>query len=410
MEEITQKQNEISIMEIFRLLLSKLKYIVLVVILGAALGAGIGFLRTHNVEYYGTEIKFYINPSKDKGASVDSESQYGVYGAYGKNVLNNMVELLESEAFAEKLLLNDSGLPTDEALLRINNENLNTLVATATVAVESYQEKYQKMEDALTALTLANENKSAKETELNRLWEAEKLKNPTLPLTPQQGVSDEIDNAMAASSQATVNQIAAQQLYDSLYKETIVLSKNADEAKEPALALWRELDTTYRTKLNRIAGATRFSYYDEAADVEADDLARSFIYVNISVLNDKEYAEELRLLMIDSVKDYVIEKMPIPSGYNDTNCIRISRTDEVHRTNEGIVSKTATKYGLILGAASLIIACIVFIIIDRSDKRLRSIEQVTDVFGVPVLGVIPSFKETDKLDESKEEQTKEDVE
>ena len=412
MEEITQKQNEISIMEIFRLLLSKLKYIILVVILGAALGAGFGFLRTHNVEYYGTEIKFYINPQKDKDTSVNSESQYGVYGAYGKNVLNNMVELLESQSFAELLLLNEKGLPTQERLDLLANNDLNALVQTATAAVDAYNAKYASMEAALATLNLANELVSTKTTELDKLWTAARLENPALPSTPTadaDGVSTEIKNAIAALSQATVAQVQAQQTYANFYKEVASLATQADKAKKPALDLWRELDKNYyTTNLNKISSASTFSYYDAKTDASSDDLARSFIYVKISVLNDEEYAKELRELLIKAVPEYIIEKMPVPSGYISTNCIRITRTDDVHRTNEGIVAKTATKYGLILGAAALIISSIVFIIVDRSDKRLRSIEQITDIFGVPVLGVIPSFKESDKV--SEEEQTKEDVE
>lgn len=398
MEEITQKQNEISIMEIFRLLLSKLKYIILIVILGAGLGAGFGFLRTHNVEYYGTDIKFYINPSKDKGSSVNSDSQYGVYGAYGKNVLNNMVELLESEAFAEKLLLGEDGLPTEKTLASINNEKLYEKVAIAKIAVQKYNTQYENMENALSELNLANELVTKKSTELDKLLSVEGTEQA------------QIDNAKFELGQATLAQVEAQQKYDNFYKEVSGLSKKADEAKKPALELWRELDPTYRTNLNRITSSSKFSYYDETSKAQADDLARSFIYVNISVLNDKKYAEELRIKLMDAVEDYIIEKMPVPSGYAETNCIRISRTDEVVRTNGGVVKSTAIKYGLILGAASLIIACVVFIIVDRSDKRLRSVEQITDIFGVPVLGVIPTFKDTEKVeDDTQEEQTKEEA-
>ncbi|MBQ7923870.1 MAG: hypothetical protein IJ329_01035 [Clostridia bacterium] len=399
MEETTQKQNEISIMDIIRLLLSKIKWLILVLVIGAGLGAGFGVIRTHNVEYYGTELKFYINPSKNEGSSVNSDSQYGVYGAYGKNVLNNMVELLESEAFAERLLLDENGLPTEERLTAIDNEELNQLVATANVAVGEYNAKYTTMEESLTSLNLANELVDTKTTQLDKLWSAARLENSSLPVTPETGVSVEIDNAISALNEATVNQIHAQQVYDNLYKEVKTLSKKADQAKEPALAKWRALDSTYTTELTRIVSAVSYSYYDETMDVDADDLARSFIYVNISVLNDLEYAQALRLLLIEAVPEYIVEKMPIPSGYDGTNCIRISRTDEVHRTNSGVVTKTAVKYGLILGAAALVVACIIIIVIDRSDKRLRSIEQITDVFNVPVLGVIPTFKNSQKAED-----------
>lgn len=409
MEEITQKQNEISIMEIFRLLLSKLKLLILILVLGASIGAGFGFLRTHNVEYYGTELKFYINPSKDVGTSVNSDSQYGVYGAYGKNVMNNMVELLESEAFAEKLLLNENGLPTKERLDAIKNDELNELVATATAAVAAYNEKYVGLESALTNLNLANELVDKKTAELNKLWNAARLEDSTLPVTPKTGVSTEIDNAISSLNSATVTQLNAQHTYDDLYKEVKTLLDKADKAKEPALTKWRELDGTYKSKISRICSSSSFSYYDESADVEAEDLARSFIYVNISVLNDSKYAEDLRLLLMKAVPEYIVEKMPIPSGYDGTNCFRISRTDEVHLTNSGVVRTTAIKYGLLLAAASFVVACIVIIIVDRSDKRLRSIEQITDLFNVPVLGVIPTFKDTERVQKNDEQNDKTEV-
>ena len=424
MEENIQKQNEISIMEIFRLLLSKIKWIILVVLVGAALGAGFGFLRTHDVKYYGTELKFYINPSKDSGSSVVSDSQYGVYGAYGKNVLNNMVELLESEAFAEKLLLDENGLPTEKRLEALHSmyekddeklagvNKLTALVATANLEVDKYNKKYAEMQKALSDVNSANEILSEYTSTLDMHWAEAVAKYPSLPSKPVENnalITDEelatkINEAIKNVNTANANVLKAQKVYDNLYKEVKILTKNADEAKQPALTLWRDLDKTYYTsELNKIVSSARFSYYDEASDVDADDLARSFIYVNISVLNNETYAKKLRESLIDAVPEYIIEKMPVPSGYDGTNCIRISRTDEVHLTNSGVVSKTAAKYGLILAAASLVIVCIVIIIIDRSDKRLRSIEQITDVFNVPVLGVIPSFKDSEKLEEEDKE-------
>ena len=90
--------------------------------------------------------------------------------------------------------------------------------------------------------------------------------------------------------------------------------------------------------------------------------------------------------------------MPVPSGYKGTNCIRISRTDGVYRTNSDVAKPTAIKKGLLFGAAFFVVACVIVIFVDRSDKRLRSIEQITDIFNVPVLGVIPTFKDSERAD------------
>ena len=372
------------------------------------------------------------------GSSVNSDSQYGVYGAYGKNVLNNMVELLESEAFAEKLLLDENGLPAAERMEKLTPhytnkyandaeklekalkdiDTLTTLVATAKVEVDKYNAKYAEMNTALTELNVANEVLAEHTATLNVLWAEALSKYPALPSKPEENNSlitdtelqTKINVAIKAVHDANATALKLQQKHDSLYKEVKVLATSADKAKEPALELWRVLDPTYTTDLNNIVYSSSFSYYDETADVEADDLARSFIYVNISVLNNQKYAEDLRLLLIEAVPEYIVDKMPIPSGYDGTNCIRISRTDEVHLTNSGVVTKTAAKYGLLLALASFVVVCVIIIIVDRSDKRLRSLEQITDVFNVPVLGVIPTFKNSEHAEaEEKKAKTSTEV-
>ena len=64
MEENKQKQNEVSILEIIRLLFRKIKWLILAVILGVALGGAWGYFRTTDVKVYGTEMQFYIKSYK----------------------------------------------------------------------------------------------------------------------------------------------------------------------------------------------------------------------------------------------------------------------------------------------------------------------------------------------------------
>ena len=58
------------------------------------------------------------------------------------------------------------------------------------------------------------------------------------------------------------------------------------------------------------------------------------------------------------------------------------------------------------GAAALIVACVVVIVVDRSNKKLRDYEMTMEKFKVPVLGIIPSIEEMNQAAEAKKQQNK----
>ena len=51
-------------------------------------------------------------------------------------------------------------------------------------------------------------------------------------------------------------------------------------------------------------------------------------------------------------------------------------------------------FAALFGLGALIVACVIAVIADNSDERLRDYESFSKSLGVPVLGVIPSI---DKL-------------
>ena len=65
--------------------------------------------------FYEVSINFYVNPQK--GESAGGESEYGLY-SYKENVMDSMVKLLSSEAFAEQLILDGEGLSPDTTKLK----------------------------------------------------------------------------------------------------------------------------------------------------------------------------------------------------------------------------------------------------------------------------------------------------
>jgi hypothetical protein len=58
------------------------------------------------------QLSYYVHPEKMEVGTDEAFNQYGVYGAYGRHVMDNMVKLLSSDFFTEKLLLNDEDLPS----------------------------------------------------------------------------------------------------------------------------------------------------------------------------------------------------------------------------------------------------------------------------------------------------------
>lgn len=281
MEEQTKEfhaDEEFGLKDIFRALWSKILILLLVLVLGATAGGLYGYLDTKDVYVYGANPEFYINPDKypKEDETSDKESQYGVYGAYGQHVMENMVKLLSSESFSKQLM---------EAM--------------------------------------------------------------------PEGIKPNVSKT------------------------------NADGS----------INKTYASFLRKINSSVRFSYTGAQA-IEDSDLSKSFIYVSISVYGkeNKAFAEALLTAVEAEVPAYIEKYMVVPSGYDFTNCVKTSELDEIHQTNVGQTKDATTKYAILLGVAALLVACVVVVLVSRTDNRFRNYESVAQRFGVPVLGVLPSIE------------------
>ena len=389
MEENIRTQEEISLAEIFKILWRKVKVLIFALVIGAIFGGSLGVLTTFNEKYYGTTVEFYVNPKKDEN-QINNESQYGVYGAYGRHVMDNMTKLLGSESFAEQLLLDDDGLPT-KFLSDENRAEIDAKIAEAGTPLAIKKSAVKTADDARTAMAEAQVvyNQKAKE------WETE------LQILVAGGATVvEIETAreqcLGEAKRALETAQDAKELAELAETKAI---EDANTAVEAVRALWRETEL-YEELIVTVTESINYRYYDEE-ETDVDDLARSFIYVNVSVLNDEELANDLFDQLLVMLPRYVEKNMASPSGYIGTNCQRITRLNEVEQTNSGYMLKTAIKYALLFGAVSLVIASVVVIVIDRSNTRLRNYEATMEKFNVPVLGVIPTITEGENSEESK---------
>lgn len=378
MEENIRTQEEISLGDIFRILLRKIKVLVLALVIGAVVGAGFGVVRTYNVKYYGTTMQFYVNPKKDS-ASVTSDSQYGVYGAYSSLVMDAITKLLGSESFAEELMLDEDGIPLASVLpTGENREVIDEAIAEAQAPIAKAKEATEAADAARLATAEAQVAYNSAKSDYDKLIGS--------------NMTTEIELAGAALTAATTALENAEDVQAAAELKEEDAWEDANEKLETVWTEWRK-STVYRNYVQTIVSSVSYSYYDESEADNTTNLAKSFIYVSIDVLNNEGFANFLFERINVVLPEYVEAKMTVPSGYVGTNCQRITRLDEVARTNEGNMASTALKYGLILGAAALIVACVVVIVVDRSNKKLRDYEMTMEKFKVPVLGVIPTIEE-----------------
>ena len=169
---------------------------------------------------------------------------------------------------------------------------------------------------------------------------------------------------------------------------------------------WRQSEK-YITTSKKIKSALSYAYLSETDDIEdASKLTRSFIYVEINVLNDEEFAKDLLERVKVIIPAYVEDKMLLPDGYDETDCWRTTTRNEIQWLNPNLARNQAIKYAFLLAAAAGVIAALIVIIIDVQDKRLRDHEVITKKFKVPVLGIVPTIEEMNQAVELKKQELK----
>lgn len=410
----TEQQEGISIADVFKALLGKIKLLIILTLVGAIGGCALGIFNTYNVHYYGTQLEYYVNPKRSASAT-DTQSQFGVYGAYGKNVMDNMTKLLSSDSFAELLLLDESGLP-EKMLSEEKLNDVQTKINVANDAVQEVTDLKEELDDLRDSIIpkiqleydFANEKYADAQAEYER--ESVKL-NSALASNVSGDVIKRYENDVAKAKEVrdaekTVRDEIAQKLqqnkalrleledqYKTKNEEALKLLDEANQTKEKILESWRKTPE-YSAKLKMVKRCISFAYLtdEEKNSTNQNEFARSFFKVSIRVLNDDEFAKSLLESAKVKVPAYIKDNMAVPSGYVETSCTLTSRGDKITLLNPTYMKDQATKYAFLLAFATLAVACIIILVLENTNKRLRDCDAIPQTFGVPVLGIVPSIE------------------
>lgn len=350
-----QPEKEITLIDLFRLFVSKWKILVIVALLAAIVGGAIGGLLLRGNAVYKSTISFNLSPSD----STDS-------------LLYN----LQSESFAEKLLLEENGLPPKEtcnaedyaaavealaAFDAVRKEKAELRLALDCIQMSAIQNEYDKLESAyVAAYDIWSTYMSVQDADLKdddkialyytQMKEAETAWNQYKTETYYPATEQKID---------------LQQKYNLANIGVRELRIEAEKAVEKVVAPWRE-NKEVKNQIASIMNSATYQYESLNIPVETGKNAentknKGYVKISIAVENDAEFAKLLLDRFKERTPDFIEQHIEEISGSTHVECKLISPFASVQKVDEGFV-RPAIKTGLIAAVIALVLVYAVLLV------------------------------------------------
>lgn len=375
-DNVSTQNGELELSDVFRILFSKIKAIICIALVAAVLGASLGAAKTLLGKNYGATLEFYITPE-----APDS----------------NLLLLLSSDRFAEKLLLNEYGLPEGEgadydaavaakAAADKASENLVEAIKLSKEAPNGlakvqkiYEEKQKAYDEAYALLKIYKEAGDAFYDNENHIEKTELYENN---LSEAKLAKDKAEKAYYEASQKVID---ASINLEKAEKEVIETRKVYDDLSEKLIDSWREKPEN-KSKIALVSNSIAFEHVQDTAksnNAEASASGRQFLIVKVNTGKDKALASEL----VDSLRrvlpSYVAENTNVSESGEEVRCTLLSTVASVYNLSSDSLVKEAIKFGVLVCLGAVAIACVVFVFSDvrKSEKTdcgetVREKEQV----------------------------------
>ena len=378
MEQKNQKSNlpTLSRADIVKLLLKNAIVIVCItLVVTAACGVWSYFECMPNCTY-GNDVKFYITKGDGKQA---------------------LLPLLASESFAEKLLLNEYGLPDEykgtpeyeaakSAVIALNEAreqkaDAYTALVTCAYTLKTPKDpvtgevipsmaiievKHTELVEAYTsAYDLLNTYKSAGAEGTVTEEHTKKIAELEIALEKARVARDSY--IASAYSPALAEKAQAQDNYSIASRKVADTRKLADELVEIVVAKWRD-DPGVQSDLHQVHSALSFAYAKgdsssagSAASTDGQNV--SFLTVSVRVDGDEEMAD----LILDRVKtrlpEFAEKNIERLESVAETNCTLISPFSKTANLNQEDMEKQVAITTVIAFVVALVLTCLVIVAI-----------------------------------------------
>ncbi|MBQ7358282.1 MAG: hypothetical protein IJW65_06070 [Clostridia bacterium] len=368
MEQNTKK--EINIVDLWQVFTKNVVLLIVIALVGAIICGAVGGVLAYVNVSYETTLKFSVSPTDDTDA-----------------LLYN----LQSEAFAEKLLLEENGLPEKSecdpedyaaALAAIEAFNaareqkraLRREYNRLQITVVEYQMKYYDQEYAKIFEQLSTYKSAPSETIAND--ESHKAMINKL----ESELSDIIDER-SKFIEETYNPVMLHRadLQEKLNLASYLVNDTRREAEaltEKVLAPWREREEV-QSKIQEIVSSVSYEYAklettETTTASKNEEQNKGYIKIYVSVDKDEELAKEIVDGLKRCVGPFVVKHIEEVTSSVQVDCMLISTVSAPTRVGDNVIVKAAT-FAVIGGIALFAVTYIVLLF-----KKLFAIYMVAD--------------------------------
>ena len=354
-------QSPITFAAIVKMFRGKAKTLIISALIAVVIGGALGAFLTVSETSYGSTVNFYLTT---------------------KDGTQALLPLLNSDSFAEKLLLDENGLPPktecdpedyDAALKAINEYNdavevkralakqTSVLAAEYTVKettynalLDEYENRYNELYMYLSAQDEIAKGENHAATIQYYEKKLEEARDALEAFTPEY-----LDKKTEKASNADALVKAKNDVIDKRYL--------AQEAAEKVLASWRQKNDV-KNLVHIINDSVSYEYAKLVEGVSAGTVAESegnqnaaFLVITVNVPKDRETAEMIVEKLKERVPYFVEDNIERLTGVNDPKCTLISTFGDVVKIGGSGLIKAVITYALI--AAVLVVVVAAFIIV-----------------------------------------------
>ncbi len=357
MNENEQVTREITIADMFGIIKKRFKIIIAVALIGAILFSAFGLAASFFLRAYSASAEFSLDYEDD--TEIVQSNDY-------------IISLLHSESFAEMLLLDENGLPSDKKDTKEYNEvivlekekaELKDRKATNEKLLTVYS---LRVTNADRALAFARSEYTAANNLLGDMYTGS-------------ASDDALEQQKAIVDKAWEDLKKCEQEYDALQKDKSNLTETIKDDVDLINSKQREIDTKRGALLSafRADEETRKKIRKVKNGVVCEFRGDSqigrqtLLVVNVCLTEDETFVSQIFNQVITRLPEYIEDRLISYEGETSPTCTLIYK-ENVDQENYKNPLLNAGIYGLIGFAVGVVVSAGVFVLIDsRLNKKSK---------------------------------------